>query len=508
MLIEMPASALVAWHPEYPAALLASLALLIILVRSLPDGRQILRNALVFLGLLAVMVVAGGGASMADMGSAAAVLDEIGIITLGLLVIRLAGLTFFRIVLPRIGLGSPRILEDMLLVVAYIAWGLVRLRYAGLNFSGLITTSAVITGIIAISMQETLGNILGGMALQLEDSVNIGDWIRVDDVSGRVMEVHWRHTSVRTRNGEIVVIPNSQLTKGKFTIVGSAEVPQWRRWIYFAVGFQIAPPRVIAAVEKALVDAEIACVSREPQPQCIVMDYKDGSTHYAVRYWLTNPQADDPTDSSVRLHLYAALQREGFPLAHPNLDVVLTTENSERAAGEHKKELALRQRTLRKVELFSHLSDEELTHLAATLTYAMFVRGDVITRQGAIAHWLYVLIKGEADIWFEASGTGRRHLTTLPAGRVFGEMGLMTGAPRRATVTARTDAECYRIDKASFEGIMQSRPELAEQFANILMERNKELVAVQQEEAPMDHAQQRDRILSGIRRFFRLDNRV
>jgi CRP-like cAMP-binding protein len=64
---------------------------------------------------------------------------------------------------------------------------------------------------------------------------------------------------------------------------------------------------------------------------------------------------------------------------------------------------------------------------------------------------LYVLISGEVDIWYEVTKTERKFLTTLPAGRVFGEMGLMTGEPRRATVIAKTDVECYRIDKDSFE---------------------------------------------------------
>jgi len=82
----------------------------------------------------------------------------------------------------------------------------------------------------------------------------------------------------------------------------------------------------------------------------------------------------------------------------------------------------------------------------------------------------------------------------------------MTGEPRRATVSARTDAECYRIDKKSFEHIMQSRPELAEVFANILTERNKQLVAVQQEKQPVDQAQQHARLLASIRHFFRLEN--
>ena len=90
-------------------------------------------------------------------------------------------------------------------------------------------------------------------------------------------------------------------------------------------------------------------------------------------------------------------------------------------------------------------------------------------------------------------------------GKVFGERGVMTGEPRRATVTARTDAECYRIDKHSFETILQSRPELAATFARILTERDRQLVAVKQERIAVDPVQQQARLLESIRRFFRLD---
>jgi len=109
------------------------------------------------------------------------------------------------------------------------------------------------------------------------------------------------------------------------------------------------------------------------------------------------------------------------------------------------------------------------------------------------------------DIWYEVNEHERRFLTTLPSGRVFGEMGLMTGEPRRATVIARSDVECYRIDKPSFELIMHTRPQLAEEFARILAERSVQLVAVKQ--GPGDHEQHQAKILDGIRRFFRLDGK-
>jgi hypothetical protein len=100
--------------------------------------------------------------------------------------------------------------------------------------------------------------------------------------------------------------------------------------------------------------------------------------------------------------------------------------------------------------------------IAERLVPAPFARGDVMTRQGAVAHWLYLIVAGEAEVYWEAPEGERRLLTRLPPGQVFGEMGLMTGAPRSATVVAATDVECYRLDKASFEDIIRERPALAE----------------------------------------------
>lgn len=496
---------LAAWHPSYLNALLVSTALLLVLLRALPEGRQLLRNALVFTALCGLLII--GNAISASLGypETAGTLDAVATLLIGLLVIRLSGLTLFRVLLPALGLHPPRILEDILLVLAYVIWGLVRLRYAGLDLSSLVATSAVITAILAFSMQDTLGNILGGIALQLDNSIHIGDWVKVDDVSGRVIEVHWRHTAVRTRNGEIVVLPNSLLMKSKFTILQREDTPQWRRWVHFSLGLDVPPQRVIAVIEKAVGEAAIPLVSKSPMPTCVLLDFKEGVGHYALRYWLTDALADDPTDSNVRVHVFAALQREGWRFVPPVMDIHLSTESSERAAAEQEREQAIRRKHLRRIEMFAHLSDEEISHLATSLTYAQFARGDVMTRQGAVAHWLYVLISGDADVWYESKDQPRRLLTTLSAGRVFGEMGLMTGEPRRATVTAHSDAECYRIDKKNFEQIMQSRPELAEQFAHILTERNKQLVAVQSEKQNVDHAQQHERILASIRKFFRLD---
>lgn len=493
-----------AWHFHYLHVLVAIAVMLPVIIPRLPARNNVFRNTVRALAGIAVLLMISGFGQLFGLQKLAAVMDEVSQLLSGMLVIHIVGLLVFRVIFPRFSLEPPRILEDLLLVLVYVAWIMVRLRYAGLDLSSLVTTSAVMTAIIAFSMQETLSNILGGLAVQLDKSISIGDWIKVDDVSGRVVQVSWRHTAVRTRNGEMVILPNSLLMKSKFMIVGNNEVYQWRRWINFYISDTKSPRKVLKCINESLVDANIPNVSRSPQPQCLVMDFKPGMTHYSVRYWLIDPNLDDPTDSEVRLHIYATLQRHGYNLMHPVLDVSLTENNIERDQYLRAQEVALREKTLRKIEMFRQLSDDEIRHIANTLIFAPFARGSVITHQGAVAHWLYVLITGEVDVWFEVPGGERQHLATMEEGAIFGERGMMTGEPRRATVTARTDVECYRIDKDSFEFILQARPELAEDFARVLADRSQAHVQVETKTraSPEGHALQ---LLASIRNFFHLE---
>jgi hypothetical protein len=140
----------------------------------------------------------------------------------------------------------------------------------------------------------------------------IGDWVRLDDISGRWMQIQWRFTALRTRNGEKVVIPNAQLMKGKFASSAAAacrgqgqaplDLVQRRR-----VGQPGAGDRRGRAGAGRCRHPNVA---RQPPPVCVALDFAAGAVRYALRYWLVDPRDDDTTDSAVRVHLLAALQRQ------------------------------------------------------------------------------------------------------------------------------------------------------------------------------------------------------
>ncbi|NML24712.1 mechanosensitive ion channel family protein [Zoogloea dura] len=410
-------------------------------------------------------------------------LRELAVFGEGLAVIRYLGLALFNVVTPRMRVHISGILADILVIVGYVAWGFLRLNLAGMEFSHLFATSAVLTAVVAISMQDTLGNLLGGLALQMDNSLEIGDWIQMGDVAGRVSDIQWRYTAIVTRNGERVVIPNSHLMKNRYSVICNKRqsVPLQRRSISFNVDLSVPPSRVTTAVLQDVQTARIPNLSLVPPPQCLLMDFGQGFARYQLRYWLMDPGPDELTDSDVRHHLLAALQREGIRLAVSDQTIHLVQEGEAHREEVRARELNRRLQAISRIDLFSRLSEAEQLELAGRLVNAPFAEGDIVTRQGAIAHWLYIIVSGEAEAWWQPpDGSPQRLLERRGPGSVFGELGLMTGAPRRATVIAVSDVEAYRLDKAGFEHIIRARPEIAEGVTGILQQRMAHFQALEQ----------------------------
>lgn len=469
--------------PEAPLAIIAVTLLLILIFGPLKPMRRSLINTSVFffaclLGDLLAGFLSGGITSKAAAGW----LRQLAVFGEGLAVIRFAGLAFFNVALPRINLRISGILADILVIIGYIGWGFFRLNLAGVELSHLFATSAILTAVLAISMQDTLGNLLGGLALQMDNSLEIGDWIKIDDLSGQVTDIQWRFTALLTRNSEKVVVPNSQLMKGRYYVLCDKHQaqPGWRRSIGFNVDLAVPPGQVINLVERDISEASIANLARQPAPNCVLMDFGPGYAHYVLRYWLINPLPDDLTDSDVRVHILATLQRNGIRLATDDHTIHLVEEGAKHRAEVEGREMQRRLRAINAVELFARLADSEKQYLAQRLTKAPFARGDIITRQGAIAHWLYIMVSGEAEAWWQPPEGPRRLLEKRGPGSVFGEIGLMTGAPRRATVIASTDVETYRLDKEGFQAIIEQRPELADSLSGILERRLQRFAELEQ----------------------------
>jgi small-conductance mechanosensitive channel/CRP-like cAMP-binding protein len=466
----------IAQHESLGSVTVIFLLLALLLMICAPMARSRVRAAIWLFSVALLLVLAASILAAMELPAGATTVYWAALICGGIALVNLASLVVFDVACTLAHVHTPRILRDLVVACAYIGVGFALLAHNGISVTGLITTSAVLTAVIGFSLQDTLGNIMGGLALQMERTINVGDWVRVDQQVGRVKEIRWRHTALETRNWDTLVIPNSILMKGQVLVLGrrTGQPVMHRQWVYFNVDFRIAPTDVINAVNDALQAEPIPGVAEEPRPHSILFDFKESYCQYAVRYWLTDLAADDPTDSLIRTRIYFALKRHGIPLSIPAQSVFVTEDSAVHKDQHLQKEVAHRLAVLAGVELFHTLNEDERHVLAERLHPAPFAKGEAMTRQGAEAHSLYIMTKGLAEVAISVADAPRKVIATLHAGDFFGEMSLLTGDKRSATVVALEDVECYRLDKDAFHDILQKRPEIAEHISHVLARRRME----------------------------------
>ena len=503
-----------------PWLVFAGFALAVVVVagflRLLPLApRRRLRRSVILLGFYAGALVATAFLRLAHAPSIANGVGIAAELLQLLLAINLLAISVFDLLLRAARVEYPDILHDVVVGAAYIVAFVFLMHRSGVDVTSIAATSAVVTAVVGLSLQATLGNVVGGISLQLDDSINEGDWVELDNkTQGLVKKIRWRHTVLETRDWDTLIVPNGQLMTQSIKVLGkrAGRPVQHRMWVYFNVDFRYPPAEVMRAVNESLQSAPIEGAAEEPKPECICYDLarenRESYCYYAVRYWLTDLARDDPTSSLVRERIYAALRRAQVPLAIPATTVFVSADDAEHRERKRTRELESRMDALSAVDLFANLSEDERHILASSARLAPFSAREIITRQGAAAHWLYVLLKGKAAVRVTTPEGQVRQVALLEAPNFFGEMALMTGQRREATVVAESDVECLRVDRKDLEGIIKQRPEIASEISGVLATRRVELAAVR-EGLDSDAKQQRlssehSRILHSIQEFFAL----
>jgi len=501
------------WH--FPAVLV-SVIVVAVLVNVFKRGRRTLRRTVILLVLTVVVEGLRFGAEAAGSTGWPPRFELASHLLEALIVVNLIAILVIDLALPALAISLPDIVADITIGAGYVAATFAVTTAHHLDATSVLGASAVVSAVIALSLQSTLGNIIGGVALQLDGSFQEGDWLQLENGrQGIVRRIRWRHTVLETRDWGTLIVPNATLLQGQILVLGKrAGQPRnvHRYWVYFNVDFRHPPSRVIEVVNEALQLVPIPNVATDPKPHCICFDFaspnRDSFAYYAMRYWLTDLSQDDPTNSVMRTRIYAALKRADIPLAMPTQTTFYAPGGDDEAARQVVRHRQRRMNALRSVSLFAPLTDKELESLIDHLRYSPFTKGETATKQGNVAHWLYVLEQGKVEVRLRGEVV-TKDVACIEAPGFFGEMGLLTGDPRQADVVALTDIECYRLDKDAFNHVMQARPEVAAEFSRTLAERRVELWSVREgvseEEKAAQKQVEQERILSRIKEFFALD---
>ncbi len=489
------------------AAFLLGAALLFVAVR---EARGHLARLVALWGASIALRLLSAAAAL-HLPSAAPTLSFLSLLLQGIAFLGLASVLAFDLLLPLARVRVPRIARDVVVALTWIGLLLWLFSIHEVDVSGIVATSAVVTAVIGFSLQETLANVMGGIALQLEGSFGPGDWVKFGDTSGRVRETGWRHTSIETRNGDTLLVPNSVLAKTPLLLLGKVAgrtTPLERRWVFFGVDHRTTPTTVIETVREALTREPIPNVAAEPAPSVVLMDFRESWASYAVRYWLTDLQPDDPTDSEVRTRIAYALRRAGISLSMPAGAAFVTVEEEGHRQRHEKRDLETRLSALESVPLFASLTAQERERLAPGLARAPFAPGEAMVVQGREVHDLYILTHGAGDVRVAVPDAPPRVVSRITAPDIFGEMGMLTGEPRRATVVAVGETECWRLGKEKFREVLEARPAIAEEVSRILAARQVNLAAATEgiSEESRRHRLETEHgtLLGKIERFFGL----
>ena len=406
----------------------------------------------------------------------------------------------------RLSRPLPQITRDLVQGIVYVFVGLAALHAAGIALGSILTTSALITAVIGLSLQETLGNLFAGLAIQVQRPFDVGDWIQFESDPkriGRVLEINWRATKVQTLDDVEIIVPNGTL--GKAAIVNhSKPTAATRRSVYLSVPYGVPPRSVHAAVLAAVQGAP--GVSAAHQPNIVTSAFNDSGIEYWLRFWTTDFGRRDVVDGEVRDRIWYALSRASIEFAFPTRNVFLhevSDDTRERAKAARRGE---RISALRSVDFLSMLSADELERLADLAQSRLYTAGEVIVKAGDASGELFIVARGAAKVLAPNARGEFEQVGDIGAGKFFGEMALMTGEPRNATVIAESESELIAIGHEAFKATLDSHPSLAETMSRVLAERQARLQAHAAAGAddPREITERSHQLLSRIRSFFAL----
>jgi small-conductance mechanosensitive channel/CRP-like cAMP-binding protein len=384
----------------------------------------------------------------------------------------------------------PNIVQDTIVI------GLFLLVATFVMPEKLLTTSAVGAVVVGFALQDTLGNTFAGLAIQIEKPFRVGHWVTVGTYEGMVVEVTWRATKLRTKAGNLVVLPNSLISKEAITNYSEPEAPT-RFEVLVGVSYDSTPGRVKAVILDALIDLPL--LMKKPGPEVHLVDFAASALSYRVRFWINDFAADSAALDSVRSAVYYALRRARLEIPYP---IHVEYRRNDKPVREDGRDAEL-VRILATVDLFEPLTEDERRQLVASSVELAFGAGQAVVRQDAAGGSMFVVCQGAVRV-VDASG---RDLATIAAPGYVGEMSMLTGQPRSASVVAAEECTLLELTSAALRAIALANPQVLERISAVVATRRADLDRQRAEAAalPPPVPESPKSLLTRIRAFLTLD---
>lgn len=411
-------------------------------------------------------------------------------------------------VLERRGVDQtlPGIFRDIIQVGLYAVVALFVLHAAGVEPGSLLTTSALLTAVIGLSLQDTLGNLFAGLAIQAQQPFDLGDWVQFDDDEdhiGEVLEINWRATRLLTIDRIEVTVPNNLLAKAP--IRNYSKPARLVRRSSVVVAPDDAPPaRVHRILARAVLEVE--GVRQHPPPDIQTIGFGERGVEYRVRYFIEAFDQREVIDSRVRDRMWYALRRSALPIPAPQRRITMVEQNAATRERDLQSSIVSVEKALQQVPFLAPLPSELLHELAIHTERRLYAQGELVIQQGDYGEEFFIVERGQAEVVVD-SQAGFEHVASVGPAQFFGEMSLMTGEERKATVRAETEVAVLVVSKEALAPLLEAAPEVAREISGVLAAREHELVRHSQfpsRHSNAEASERRGELLARIRQFFSL----
>jgi len=397
----------------------------------------------------------------------------------------------------------PHFLRQVVALFIYLVALLLVLNvgyHAEAELKGLLAGSGIAAIIIGFATQDLFGGIISGIALQISKPYKVSDWLHIQDRYAEVMEINWRSTRLRTNDGIYLDVPNFTIARG--TIINlHYPTPIHAMRLRVGVDYNVPPNRVKDALHRAAASAE--GVVPDPPTRVYVMDFAESAVVYEIKFSMGNHRAYNEICDAIRTNIWYEFKRQQITIPFPIR--TLHVQRSQKRVGDGQAEARA---ILRSEPLFDCMNDAQLDNVLQQSQIHHYGRGERLIQEGDQSDSMFIMLRGTAAVSVAKDGTGIR-VGVMRQGDCFGEISLLTGEPRSATVRAEGDCEVLEISKPVMAEVLRDSPQCLTALSELLAKRRLEGDNIVRDAPPPDDHGKKEReyratFLSRLRTVFEL----
>lgn len=218
-----------------------------------------------------------------------------------------------------------QLLKNMVLVIILVLTTASVLAQFGFDIVSLVAGLGIVGLAVGFAAQSTLANFIAGITILIEQSFQVGDWIRLGDKEGRVVKISLRATQILDRDNIIIIIPNATVASSEVVNLTSKKMIRFDVKARIALEADISQARSI--IVKTLAKDEV--VLKHPAPMATVAEVGESGVYFIVRFWVAPLSvARIPIiKENINEKIKRALDEAGIKAPYPHMRLIVDDHN-------------------------------------------------------------------------------------------------------------------------------------------------------------------------------------